>query len=293
MDRTTEETVGGIIRDARRRLGLTLQVLADQVGCAKSYLSQIENERRDAPPGAELLSRLERAMGLEPGRLVAAAQWQSTPAPVRRQVARLEDSRRIAQRLAGLLGGGEKQSGTDGAGGIRSALDEAHRSGELRRLIDSLTGPGPEGGGAPWAPPPACAEVPLINKVAAGYPKEFTDLAYPARVADDYVRCPGLTDPDAFACRVVGDSMTPDYREGDIVVFSPARPVKSGMDCFARIEPDHESTFKRVFIEPGTGAEEGRELIRLQPLNPRYPARTLPREQIAGLYAAVSITRAL
>jgi SOS-response transcriptional repressor LexA len=87
--------------------------------------------------------------------------------------------------------------------------------------------------------------------------------------------------------------MTPDYREGDIVVFSPARPVKSGMDCFARIEPDHESTFKRVFIEPGTGVEAGRELIRLQPLNPRYAARTLPREQVAGLYAAVSITRAI
>lgn len=295
MDRTTEETVGGIIRDTRRRLGLTLQVLADQVGCAKSYLSQIENERRDSPPGVELLSRLERALGLGPGRLVLAAQWQSTPAPVRRQVARLEDSRRIAQRLAGLLGGGEKQDGIDGNGGFRSALDEAHKSGELRRLIDSLALPGREGGAAAaeWAPPPACAEVPLINKVAAGYPKEFTDLAYPARVADDYVRCPGLTDPDAFACRVVGDSMTPDYREGDIVVFSPARPVKSGMDCFARIEPDHESTFKRVFIEPGTGVESGRELIRLQPLNPRYAARTLPREQVAGLYAAVSITRAI
>ena len=59
-----------------------------------------------------------------------------------------------------------------------------------------------------------------------------------------------------FACRVVGDSMLPDYREGDIVVFSPAKPIKSGMDCFARLEPDHESTFKRIYIEPSDAAPD-------------------------------------
>ena len=131
-------------------------------------------------------------------------------------------------------------------------------------------------------------EVPLINRVAAGYPREFTDLGYPARVAAEYVRCVDVGDADAFAARVVGDSMLPEYREGDIVVFSPAREVKSGMDCFARIEPDQESTFKRVYVERGS---EGEELIRLQPLNPAYPARLLRREDVAGLYAAVSVTR--
>jgi SOS-response transcriptional repressor LexA len=84
--------------------------------------------------------------------------------------------------------------------------------------------------------------------------------------------------------------MLPDYREGDVVVFSPARPVKSGMDCFARIEPDHESTFKRVYIEADAA---GAEMIRLQPLNPAYASRTLARELVAGLYAAVSVTRRL
>ncbi len=131
-------------------------------------------------------------------------------------------------------------------------------------------------------------EVPLINRVAAGYPRSFTDLGYPVRVADEYVRCPDLADPDAFAARVVGDSMLPEYREGDIVVFSPARAVASGMDCFVRIEPDHESTFKRAYFERGAGGEE---LIRLQPLNPEYPGRVLGREQVSGLYAAVSVMR--
>ena len=36
--------VGGIVRQRRQDLGLTLQRLADACGCAKSYLSAIENE---------------------------------------------------------------------------------------------------------------------------------------------------------------------------------------------------------------------------------------------------------
>lgn len=129
--------------------------------------------------------------------------------------------------------------------------------------------------------------VPLINKVAAGYPSGFTDLGYPARVGDDVVVVPGYTglhganDPDAFAATVCGDSMRPDYIEGDIVVFSPLADVVDGCDCFARLEPDHESTFKRVFFEPATDS------IRLHPLNDAYPVRTVERDQVAGLFRAV------
>ena len=120
----------------------------------------------------------------------------------------------------------------------------------------------------------------MINRVAAGYPSGFTDLDYPARVADDYVSAP-VTDPDAFAATVVGGSMLPEYRAGDIVIFSPATEVDDGADCFVRIEPDHETTFKRVYFDHANG------LIRLQPLNPSFEARVLPRDQVAGLYRAV------
>lgn len=135
--------------------------------------------------------------------------------------------------------------------------------------------------------PTAATTVPLINKVAAGYPAGFTDLDYPARASDDVVIVPGYTglhggnDPDAFAATVCGNSMTPGYSEGDIVVFSPLADVIDGSDCFARLEPDHECTFKRVFFE----CDESR--IRLEPLNPDYPTRTIDREQVAGLFRAV------
>ncbi len=312
--------VGELIRARRRACRMTLQQLADAAGCAKSYLWLIERGRGakegrpvSVAPGEGLLGRLEDVLGFAKGELVEAARWQAIPASVRLEMSAMAGRARAAERLAALLRGGR-----EGEAGGRASLDEAYRSGELRRLVDQIAPPPPapgrpsgttaspagargwgEGGGsgpdrlvAPdrslLARPLLPLEVPLINKVAAGYPRSFTDLGYPARVADEYVRCPDLSDPDAFAARVVGDSMAPTYLEGDIVVFSPARAVKSGMDCFARIEPDHESTFKRVYFETGPGGEA---LIRLQPLNAAHPPRVLARDHVAGLYAAVSVTR--
>lgn len=297
-----EKQVGTLIRERRLELRLSLSRLAEVLSCGKSYLSEVETEKRP-PPGDATLKKLEMALMLPRGRLVEAARWQRSLAVggegVREEVARLEADQRAARRLAELLRGHDPKTG-------RGTLDDVYRSGELRALVDRLApeesgarpaarssalGSVPQSAGArggdsiPIALP---REVPLINRVAAGYPTEFTDLGYPARVADEYVRCPDLEDPDAFAARVVGGSMQPLYAEGDIVIFSPAKAVKSGMDCFARLEPDHETTFKRVYFEEGG---EGEELIRLQPLNAAYAPRVVGREMVAGLYAAVSVMR--
>jgi transcriptional regulator with XRE-family HTH domain len=282
--------LGTLIHQRRTARRLTLQQLADLVGCAKSYLSAIENEKRDHPPSPELLERLEAVLGLARGELVRIAEWRRTPEPVKREVEELVAKQRATRELLEMLGK---------PGPPSKSLDELYRSGELRRLIERVAPEDVREEERTRAGLPVLhREIPLINKVAAGYPREFTDLGYPARVADEYVRAPGIDDPDAFAARVVGDSMLPEYREGDIVVFSALRPVKSGMDCFARLEPDHETTFKRVYFEKGqrdrgTEGQSEEEMIRLQPLNPAYAARVVRREEVAGLYAAVSVTRML
>jgi len=285
---------GNLVRQKRVESGLTLGQLAERAGCAKSYLSLLENGHR-RPPDDGLIAALERALGLEAGRLGAAARWERTPQPVRREVVRLESLRRhdgqIARRLTEIL----SSSRVDAQGRLRGSLDEAYRSGELRSIVDRLSpeesarAPGDRRGEGviPVALP---AEIPLINRVAAGYPREFTDLGYPARVADEYVRCPDVSDPDAFAARVVGESMMPSYAAGDIVVFSPTRVVKSGNDCFVRLEENAESTFKRIYFETGAAGEE---LIRLQPLNSAFPPRVVGREHVAGLYAAVRVIKEL
>lgn len=267
---------GAALASARAAAGLSLEALAGRVGCAKSYLWALERGRK-GPASEEMVERLEAALGLEAGALGAAARWQRTPRVVRRDIEALRERGRSGERLARLLGEGVR-------GG--ASLDELYKSGALGALIERLSPTGTVMESVRAALP---LEIPLINRVTAGYPADFTDLGYPARVADEYVRSPDLSDPDAFAARVVGDSMEPDYREGDIVVFSPAVEVRSGMDCFVRLEPDHESTFKRVYFE----GEGGEEMIRILPLNGRYAARVLPRERVAGLYAGVSVTRAM
>jgi len=126
---------------------------------------------------------------------------------------------------------------------------------------------------------PAARAIPVINRVAAGYPTDFTDLDYPPSVADEYVRCPDVHDPQAFAARVVGDSMAPKYKQGDTIIFSPNTAPRDGDDCFVRFSKDNSTTFKRF-----TTTAAGR--IRLAPLNPNYPPEEYDREEINGLWPA-------
>ena len=129
----------------------------------------------------------------------------------------------------------------------------------------------------------AATAVPVINRPNADYPRDFCDPGYPARVADEYLSCPDLTDRDAFAARVHGDSMTPKYRAGDVVIFSPALGAHDGDDCFVRFA-DGVTTFKRIFFETTDAAHPQ---VRLQPRNERYRPQIVPSEKIAGLYKAV------
>lgn len=272
VDQARDEpgALGALLRRRRAALGWTLAEAAQRVGCHRSYLSNLEQGTRGAPSDA-MVERLARGLDLDADAIRTAADWARAPESVRRGVASLRDATRATSELAALL--------------RREGLDEAYRSGELGRVLDRMRTPATEelGSALPH-------EVPVINSVTAGYPHDFGDLGYPARVADEYVRCPDLHDPDAFAARVVGDSMEPNYVEGDIVVFSPIRDAASGTDCFVRLEPDHESTFKRIYFET---SEAGDELIRIQPINNRYPPKIVPRERVAGLYRAVSLMRSV
>lgn len=255
------EPLGTRIRRHRRRLGLTLDELAGRTGISKPYLSLIETGRVTNPPSDEKLRRLEQTLGFAQNELLTQAHLLRTPRDVRAMLAGLVKRTQTAD---------DQPARTDAP----IDLDEAHLSGVLRQLVQS--GPGN-------VETLACNAVPVINKVSAGYPRDFTDLSYPRGVADEYVSCPDLHDPDAFAARVHGDSMTPKYAAGDIVIFSPAVSARNGDDCFVRFD-DGQTTFKRVFFESD---ELGQAVIRLQPRNEKYRPQTVPATKITGLWRAV------
>lgn len=252
-------SLGQIIRNKREELDLTLDEVSNRVKFSKPYLSTIETGKVKNPPSDELLTRLERVLQFEPGLLLHIAHLERMPSDVRG----VYESREAEnQKLRQVL---------------RKLLQKRGRSSEIKALL-AKSGVKAEDGKLSMA---AGRFVPIINKVAAGYPTDFDDLDYPVGVADDYVRCPDLHDPNAFAVRVVGDSMEPRFHEGDIVVFSPSLDVRNGDDCFIRFTTPHETTFKRVFFEQGNK-------IRLQPRNERYSPTIVEGKRVDGIYRAVS-----
>ena len=251
-------SLGQIIRKKREKLKLTLDEVGSRIGFSKPYLSTIETGKVKNPPSDELLTKLEKILHFEPGLLLHIAHMERIPPDIRQEYESAEaENQKWRQFIKNLV-----QKKTD-----VSKLNALLAKSKLHVKQDT-------------SPLAAGRLVPVINKVSAGYPADFDDLDYPAGIADDYVRCPDLHDPNAFAVRVVGDSMEPRFREGDIVVFSPAAEVHNGDDCFIRFATPHETTFKRVFFEPDNK-------VRLQPRNENYSPLIVDGKRINGLYRAI------
>jgi phage repressor protein C with HTH and peptisase S24 domain/transcriptional regulator with XRE-family HTH domain len=288
-------TFGREVREARKKRGMTLEALASATGIAKSYLSQIETGYA-SPPREDKVRKIAKALGLDAGALVARAHLSQLPADLRERMARLKDifdsTEGVIRALLVAKGEGSPDTAVSPEGRAMPKgpppdqgettldLDALHKSGLLHHLAEW-------GASRAGADRQAVRPVPVINKVAAGYPEDFTDLGYPVGIADEYVAGPAeLSDPNAFALRVVGDSMEPRYHEGDVVIFSPAAPVDSGADCFVRFATaarpsDGESTFKRVFFDAP-------DRVRLQPLNERYAPTFVKPAEIEGIFRAVA-----
>lgn len=249
--------LGKIIRDRREQMDLTLDEVAAATGFSKPYLSTVETGKVKNPPSDKLLTRLEQTLQFHPSELRRIAHLERMPADIRRDFETVNaENRHYKQILQNI---------------IHRNLKVTHVGDVLAEYNLDVDNDSPQKRDSRW--------VPVINKVAAGYPAEFDDLGYPVGFADDYVRCPDIHDPNAFAVRVIGDSMEPDFCEGDIVVFSPAADVQNGDDCFVRFKSPHETTFKRVFFE-----EDGR--VRLQPRNAQYAPIVVANKRINGIYRA-------
>ena len=77
-----------------------------------------------------------------------------------------------------------------------------------------------------------------------------------------------------FGLKVKGNSMEPEYLDGDTLILEKADDCESGDDCVVMVN-GNDGTFKRVFKN-----ENG---IILQPLNPSYSPMVYSNEQIEKL----------
>ncbi|HSG94794.1 MAG TPA: helix-turn-helix transcriptional regulator [Afifellaceae bacterium] len=71
-------------------------------------------------------------------------------------------------------------------------------------------------------------QVPLLGFAQAGIGGFFEDGGYPAGSGWDKIDLPALEEDGSYALEVQGDSMLPLYRDGDIIIVSPAEKIRKG-----------------------------------------------------------------
>ena len=105
---------------------------------------------------------------------------------------------------------------------------------------------------------------PLISWVQAGDWSEAIDLYEPGYAERfELFAVEGRISDHAFAIRVRGDSMEPDFLEGDIILVDPERAPNNGSYVIAKLTDTNECTFKKYVNDGG--------IISLHPLNyPKY-----------------------
>ncbi|CDG47865.1 LexA family protein [Serratia symbiotica] len=104
-------------------------------------------------------------------------------------------------------------------------------------------------------------EIPLVSYVQAGTFTEIENVLSPEGVLDTIIFNENISEL-GFALRVKGDSMEPEFREGDTIIIDPAVNPLPGEFVVAK-NGDHEATFKKYRPKANGHCE-------LIPLNPDY-----------------------
>ena len=121
--------------------------------------------------------------------------------------------------------------------------------------------------------------IPLIGLAQAGGEGYFDDGGYPVGGSWDEISLPDIGDPNAYALEISGDSMEPVFRDGDVVIVSPAAPVRRG---------------DRVVVRTAKGEVMAQELrrqsakrIELASLNPAHPSYSFELPEIAWMHRII------
>jgi phage repressor protein C with HTH and peptisase S24 domain len=114
---------------------------------------------------------------------------------------------------------------------------------------------------------PAAQAVPLIGFAEAGTGGYFDDGGYPVGKGWDEIPFPAVADENAYALEISGESMEPAYRDGAVIIVSPAASIRKG---------------DRVVVKTKEGEVMVKELkrrtaksIELRSINPAHKERTL------------------
>ena len=136
---------------------------------------------------------------------------------------------------------------------------------------------------------PSGRYVPLISRVSAG--EWHPAMAYEA--ATEMLNVQWQPKGPTFALEVIGDSMLPEFKSGDIVIIDTGIDPLPGDYVVASVENDEQATFKKYRLRGSD--DDGNPIIELAPLNPDYPVLTIsaksPGRIIGTMYEHRSFRR--
>jgi phage repressor protein C with HTH and peptisase S24 domain len=114
--------------------------------------------------------------------------------------------------------------------------------------------------------------VPLIGFAEAGAGGYFDDGGFPVGKGWDEIAFPAVNDEHAYALEISGDSMLPAYRDGDVIIVSPAAPIRRGDRVVVRTK-DGEVMAKEL-------KRQTAKMIELKSLNSSHGERTLAMDDV-------------
>jgi phage repressor protein C with HTH and peptisase S24 domain len=121
--------------------------------------------------------------------------------------------------------------------------------------------------------------IPLIGFAQAGGDGFFDDGGYPVGGGWDEVTIPEIGDPNAYALEVSGESMEPVFRDGDMVIVSPAAPIRRGDRVVVRTMHGEVMT-KQL-------SRRSARRIELRSLNPAHPNYSFDLTEVAWMHRIV------
>jgi phage repressor protein C with HTH and peptisase S24 domain len=130
-------------------------------------------------------------------------------------------------------------------------------------------------------PRSSARSIPVVSITAAGRPLAAFD-DYPAGTGSDYIDCPrDITDENAFALQINGDSMEPVIPDGSTVIVAPNMIPREGKPVVAKLE-NGDVTCK-VFQRRG-------ENVILAPYNPQHDVQIYSVRDLQWVYPVMKVT---
>ncbi|ARW81566.1 LexA family protein [Aeromonas salmonicida] len=119
--------------------------------------------------------------------------------------------------------------------------------------------------------------IPILSYVQAGNWREMCEQATTFDGNVEYVTASVDIGPCGFGLWLRGDSMLPQFKEGDLIIVDPDEAPQPG-DYVVAKNGCNEATFKKY--RPRGIDENGQEVFELVPLNDDYPTMHSDRQHI-------------